>query len=415
MTATMRPQGIDEDTMDDATRHRRVLPASLPDVAAHRNTHGPLPQPRDLIGLVGEAGLTGRGGAGFPTARKLAAVAATGRTRRPVVVANGTESEPASQKDRALLAHAPHLVLDGLHLVAEALRADRAIVYLPRVSGDRLAEQVAQRRAAGWDRLAVEIMVAPQGFVVGEESAVVSAIEGGPAKPRDKRKLIVEAGVRGAPTLVQNVETLAHIALIARHGPTWFRERGTADEPGTFLVTVGGAVKTPGVYEHPLGASLGALLSAAGGPVGPLQAVLVGGYHGAWVLPDPELPVSRAALAAYGTGPGAGVVLPLPAEACGLAESARITRYLADQSAGQCGPCRNGLPHMADTLARLAQGSGGPGLVEEVRRMTALVTGRGACHHPDGTARFVRSTLLAFSAEVELHLAGRCRASGGRG
>jgi NADH:ubiquinone oxidoreductase subunit F (NADH-binding) len=407
--------------MAETVGQRRVLPASLPDLTAHRNTHGPLPQPRDLIGLVGEAGLTGRGGAGFPTARKIAAVAGAGRTRRPVVVANGTESEPASQKDRALLAHAPHLVLDGLHLAAEALGADRAIVYAPRASGDRLAEQVAQRRAAGWDRLAVEIMIAPPGFVVGEESAVVSAIEGGPAKPRDKRRLIVEAGVRGAPTLVQNVETLAHIALIARHGPTWFRERGTADEPGTFLVTVGGAVKTPGVYEHPLGASLGALLSAAGGPVGPLQAVLVGGYHGAWVLPDPELPVSRAALAAYGTGPGAGVVLPLPARACGLAESARITRYLADQSAGQCGPCRNGLPHMADTLGRLAlgfqqtPGAGGSGLVEEVRRMTALVAGRGACHHPDGTARFVRSTLLAFSAEVELHLAGRCRARDGRG
>jgi NADH:ubiquinone oxidoreductase subunit F (NADH-binding) len=412
MTATVK--------QDEAVGHRRLLPASLPDLDAHRRTHGPLPQPGDLIGLVGEAGLTGRGGAAFPTARKLAAVASAGRTRRPVVVANGAESEPASEKDRALLAHAPHLVLDGLHLVAEALGADRAIAYLPRAAGDRLAEQVAQRRAAGWDRLAVEIMVAPQGFVVGEESAVVSALEGGPAKPRDKRRLIVEAGVRGAPTLVQNVETLAHIALIARHGPTWFRGQGTADEPGTFLVTVGGAVKTPGVYEHPLGTSLSALLSAAGGPVGPLQAVLVGGYHGAWVPPDPELPVSRAALAAYGTGPGAGVVLPLPAQACGLAESARIARYLADQSAGQCGPCRNGLPHLADTLGRLAQGfqqaqGGGAGLAEEVRRMTALVTGRGACHHPDGTARFVRSTLLAFSAEVELHLAGRCRARGGRG
>jgi NADH:ubiquinone oxidoreductase subunit F (NADH-binding) len=413
MTATMRPRGTDKQETDDAVGHRRLLPASLPDLDAHRRTHGPLPQPRDLIGLVGEAGLTGRGGAAFPTARKLAAVAAAGRTR-PVVVANGTESEPASQKDRALLAHAPHPVLDGLHLVAQALGADRAIAYLPRAAGDRLAEQVAQRRAAGWDRLAVEIMVAPPGFVVGEESAVVSAVEGGPAKPRDKRRLIVEAGVRGAPTLVQNVETLAHIALIARHGPTWFRGQGTADEPGTFLVTVGGAVKTPGVYEHPLGASLSALLSAAGGPLGPLQAVLVGGYHGAWVPPDPELPVSRAALAAHGTGPGAGVVLPLPAQACGLAESARIARYLADQSAGQCGPCRNGLPHLADTLGRLAHG-GGAALAEEVRRMTALVTGRGACHHPDGTARFVRSTLLAFSAEVELHLAGRCRARDGRG
>ena len=397
---------------------RLLPPGGRPDgLAGHLAALGPLPYrggPGRLIADVAESGLTGRGGAAFPVARKLAAVAAG---RRPVVVGNGAESEPLSGKDAALLRAAPHLVLDGLQLAAEAVGARRAIlaVHPGGYAGGALTGALAQRQAAGLDRVPVELAEATDGFLAGQETALISALNGGLGRPAFTPPRVSERGVGGHPTLVQNVETLAHIALIARHGPTWFRERGTADEPGTFLVTVGGAVKTPGVYEHPLGASLGALLSAAGGPVGPLQAVLVGGYHGAWVLPDPELPVSRAALAAYGTGPGAGVVLPLPAEACGLAESARITRYLADQSAGQCGPCRNGLPHMADTLARLAQGSGGPGLVEEVRRMTALVTGRGACHHPDGTARFVRSTLLAFSAEVELHLAGRCRARGGRG
>jgi NADH:ubiquinone oxidoreductase subunit F (NADH-binding) len=406
MTATMR--GADADA---TVGHRRLLPGSLPTLAEHARIHGPLPRAGDhLIGRIGEAGLTGRGGAAFPTARKLTVVA--GQGRRPVVVANGAEGEPASEKDRALLLHGPHLVLDGLQLVAEAVGAGRAIAYVPRAAGDRLADQLAQRRAAGWDRLPVEIVVAPHAFIAGEESAVVSAIEGGPARPRDKRQLVLTKGVRGAPTLVQNVETLAHVALIARHGPAWFRAAGTVHEPGTFLATVNGSVATPGVYELPLGLSLRALLAGAGGPTAPLQAVLIGGYHGGWVPPNPELPLSGAALRPYGAAPGAGVVLALPDHACGLAESARIARYLADQSAGQCGPCRNGLPHLADTLAALAQPTHATRreLAAEVARMTSIVTGRGACHHPDGTARFIRSALHAFSSEVELHLSGRCRA-----
>ena len=404
MTATIRGPEV-------AVGHRRLLPGSLPNLSDHTRTHGPLPRPgQELIGLVGEAGLTGRGGAGFPAARKLEAVARNGTGKRPVVIANGAESEPASGKDRILLTHAPHLVLDGLSLIAEAVGAQRAVAYLPRAVGDRLADQIAQRRAAGWDRLAVEIAVAPESFVAGEESAVVAAIEGGPARPRDKRRLIVESGVKGAPTLVQNVETLAHIALIARHGPAWFRGQGTTDEPGTFLATVGGAVAAPGVHEVPYGVSLGTLLAAGGGPVGPVQSVLVGGYHGAWVPPDPDLPITRAALRPYGATPGAGVILALPAQACGLVEGARIVGYLAQQSAGQCGPCRNGLPHLAGTLAQLAQAVRRPSLPAEVARMTAVVSGRGACHHPDGTARLVRSTLHAFADEVNAHLSGRCRA-----
>jgi NADH:ubiquinone oxidoreductase subunit F (NADH-binding) len=123
--------------------------------------------------------------------------------------------------------------------------------------------------------------------------------------------------VDGAPTLVQNVETLAHIALIARHGAAWFRAAGTPDEPGTFLATVGGAVATPRVVETGYGVPLNELLDAAGGATAPLQAVLVGGYHGGWIPAHPALPVSRAALAPYGASPGAGVVLALPTGVCG--------------------------------------------------------------------------------------------------
>src|SRR5205823_2888006 len=183
-------------------------------------------------------------------------------------------------KDRTLLTRGPHLVLDGPQLAADAVGADRAYAYVPPGPVARAVRAaVDARAAAGWDRVRVEVVEAPEAFVAGEESAVVAAVEGRRAVPRDKARLVVEAGVRGRPTLVQNVETLAHLALIARHGAGWFREQGTRAEPGTFLATVGGAVAEPGVYEAPYGIPILELLDRAGGTSGPARAVLDGGWH----------------------------------------------------------------------------------------------------------------------------------------
>ncbi len=406
----------------------RLLRAGWTDLASHRRAYGPLPRlgGSAVIDLVNRAGLTGRGGAGFPTGRKLAAVATAGQRRRggrPVVVGNAAEGEPASAKDRVLLTTSPHLVLDGLQLAAAAVGAGRAYLYVNPHSAASARAALAERT----DPVRVTLVDAPDRFISGQESAVVARIEGRPAIPRDTPHRVVESGVRGAPTLVQNVETLAHLALVTRYGPTWFRQVGTPDEPGTFLASVSGAVRTPGVYEAPLGIPLGQLYELAGGLRSPVQAVLVGGYHGAWLPPDGTLPLSRAGLRPYGASPGAGVVVALPYGVCGLAESARVVSYLAGQSARQCGPCLNGLPRMADTLTRLAwspplstaahRGSGrqsappDPRLPGEVARLASLVTGRGACAHPDGTARFVTSTLRTFDAEVRAHLAGYCTAT----
>jgi NADH:ubiquinone oxidoreductase subunit F (NADH-binding) len=390
----------------------RVLAAAADSLDGHARRNGPVPWhggPGRLLPALEASGLTGRGGAGFPTWRKLAAVA---RGDRPVVVGNGSEGEPASSKDRTLLIRAPHLVLDGLQLAAECVGAEQAYLYLP--AGDvTTAVQLAltQRRAAGWDRLRVELVAAPDRFVAGEASAVVAAVEGRPAVPRDKARRVSEAGVHGRPTLVQNVETLAHLALIARYGAGWFRGQGTRDEPGTFLATVTGAVRAPGVYELPYGVPLSALLDWAGGPAAPLRAVLVGGFHGAWVPAKlAGVGISRAALRDLGASPGAGIVRALPVTQCGLTEAAMIAEYLAGQSAAQCGPCLNGLPRMADTLRRLARRERDPRLPAEVHRLAGLVERRGACHHPDGTARFVRSSLVTFADDVRMHLTGYCAA-----
>ncbi len=390
----------------------RLLGAAAPDLATHLARNGPVPAagPR-LIDELERAGLTGRGGAAFPAYRKLAAVAAG---RRPVVIGNAAEGEPASAKDRTLLWHAPHLVLDGLQLAAAAVGARRAYLYLPAELVAPVRVALAQRTAARVDRVPVELVEAPDTFVAGEETAVISRITGGAAIPKDKRVRPTESGAFGAPTLVQNVETLAHLALIARHGASWFRRVGTASQPGTFLATLGGAVVRPGVYEAAYGTPVQGMLALAGGATGPLRAVLVGGYHGAWLTGDQlGTGMDRDALRPLGASPGAGVLVALPRASCALVETSVILDYLAGQGAGQCGPCLHGLPRLAAEFGMLARRDRHvQRLTERIGVLSSFVERRGACHHPDGTARLARSALTTFADDVSAHLAGRCLATG---
>jgi NADH:ubiquinone oxidoreductase subunit F (NADH-binding) len=406
----------------------RLLPPSRDagtdqDLAAHLARYG-RPAYRDrpgaLLADVEAAGLTGRGGAAFPVHRKLRAVldAAAARRRTPVLVGNAAESEPASGKDATLLWLSPHLVLDGLQLAAEAAGADRAVLALhaepvPGGPGDavagRLRAALAARQAAGTDRVPVTLAAVPAAFLAGQETALLSHLAGGPAIPAFTPPRVTERGLGGAPTLVQNVETLAHLALIARRGPHWFRAAGTADEPGSMLATVHRAGRPPLITEVPLGIPLNDL---AGG-LRPDDAVLVGGYHGTWLTGAQArgLTLDNRSLATAGARVGAGVLAVLPPGRCGLAETARVTRYLALESAGQCGPCLNGLPRIAAALAEIAARRARPELVADLARWSGLVTGRGACHHPDGTARFVASALRAFAADLDQHQRGRCLAA----
>jgi NADH:ubiquinone oxidoreductase subunit F (NADH-binding) len=213
--------------------------------------------------------------------------------------------------------------------------------------------------------------------------------------------------VAGRPTLVLNAETLAQVGLVARHGAAWFRSAGTADDPGTSLFTVTGSVARPGVVEAPRGTSLRHVL-AASEPVRP-TAVLVGGYHGAWVPTSSlDVPLTRTALAPWNAAVGAGVLHVLDDGTCPLRFAAEVVDYLSEESARQCGPCLNGLPHLAKNLHRLASGVRDPRLPVEIARMARQVTGRGACAHPDGSARFVASTLDIFRDHVAAHLEGWC-------
>jgi NADH:ubiquinone oxidoreductase subunit F (NADH-binding) len=398
----------------EATRLPRLLPATghPMDLQTHLHVHGRVLYrggPGMLIHTIESAGLTGRGGAAFPTHRKLAAVA--NQKGVPVVVGNGAEGEPASDKDKTLLWSCPHLVLDGLQLAAETVGARQVHLYVHRNPHliQRLESALAERATAGLDRIAVGLVSAPARFLTGEESAVARRIEGGPALPRFTSQRVFESGVKGAPTLVQNVETLAQLALISRYGPAWFRAVGTEAEPGSMLTTVRLADGSGGVVETAIGTPIAELLRLNDQPT---RAVLVGGYHGAWLTPEQggRLTLSNADLQPLGAAVGAGVLAALPADRCGLVESARVVRYLALESAGQCGPCLNGLPRIAAALSQLADRRSTPAVQDDLQRFSGLVEGRGACHHPDGTVRFVRSALTVFADEVTLHEAGLCSA-----
>ena len=369
------------------------------------------PSCRALIELVDSSGLCGRGGASFPTALKLAAVARTKGV--PIVVGNGTEGEPASSKDKVLMARSPHLVLDGAVVAAQAVGAREAVLVCHPAVRDLVDIAIKTRREMGNDLVRLRTVIAAERFVAGEASAMIHWLEKGEPTPTRNPPRLSERGLNGRPTLVQNVETLAHLALIARFGANWYRGVGTEAEPGSMLVTLIGAVQRPGVYEVAVGTKVSDVLDLAGGADGRPQALLFGGYFGSWTSFDnaSERPLSRAGLAPLNAAPGAGLIAVLAAEICGLAETARVARYLASESAGQCGPCVFGLPALAGELESLA--AGGQFDRSLLDRWLDQVDGRGACRHPDGAVRMVRSALAVFADELERHSRGRCCSPGG--
>lgn len=378
-----------------------------------RQTKGPS---AELVALVEASGLQGRGGAAFPAGRKLRTVAeARGRA---LVLVNGVEGEPMSGKDKVLMRYVPHLVLDGAAIAAVAVGA-RAVVIVVGSDGAgasaAMRAAIAERTRGRHDRVSFRLVSVPVRFVAGEETALVNWLNGGPVKPLFTPPRPFERGVHGSPTLVQNVETLANVALIARFGSDWFRALGTADEPGSALVTFAGAIAQPGIYEIPLGLPLAELITRAGGLTRQVSAFLVGGYFGAWVSAEDATTIRLldSQLRPLGATLGGRVIFALPQSTCGIVETARLSRYLADESAGQCGPCVRGLDAVASSLQALAWGKRDTRLDDKrLDRWLLQIEGRGACRHPDGAARLIASGLRVFSAERDRHRAGTCTGTG---
>jgi NADH:ubiquinone oxidoreductase subunit F (NADH-binding) len=421
----------------DAHRPVRLTGPDPDDLDAHLLRYGPCPAAfgsagEQLIDTLDRIGLSGRGGGHFPAARKWLTVLRSGAAG--VVVANAAEGEPASAKDAALLQHRPHLVLDGLACAAQAVAATRAVVWL-HTGADATRRAVlralAERHAAGLADPPVEVVTGPDGYLSGESSAIVRALSGGPALPSFSRRPAARAGIAGRPTLVHNVETLARVAIAARTGSAGYRDstlvtvvaggRRTVLEllPQTTLgsavdAALGSRVGTTdarvGTTGSPFGTT-GSRAGTTGSPAAP-RAVLVGGYGGSW-LPWPvaaTLPLNEPALRAAGAGLGCGVLAVLPGGCCGLAQTAALVDYLARSGAGQCGPCLFGLNDLAGLFTDLSRGRARRADLRRVLVFTGEIEGRGACHHPDGVIRLLRTALTTFADEVDHHLRRRCTA-----
>ena len=389
--------------------------AGAESLAAHRARIGDLPRPDDpsaIIPVLAAAGLLGRGGAGFPVARKWASVAERG-DGDAIVLVNGAEGEPLSAKDRVLMTARPHLVLDGAELAAAAVGARRIVLYVGAEHGhaiDALDWAVEERRAVrgkGASRIPVEIVTPPRSYVAGEESAAVHFVNEGDPRPTSTPPRPYERGVDGRPTLVQNVESLAHAALIARFGDRWYREAGRGETRGTALFTVSGAPQS-GVVELEVGTSLAEVaaaagVEAAGGPV------LLGGYFGGWVAGAEawRVPLDPIELRRSGRAFGCGVVSFLDERSCGVRVTAQILDFMAGSSAAQCGPCVFGLRAIADAAARLAYGHARDDDLRRIAGWSETLAGRGACRHPDGAVGLVRSALRVFDAEFARHQRNR--------
>jgi NADH:ubiquinone oxidoreductase subunit F (NADH-binding) len=364
------------------------------ELATHRSMHGAQQHrtQRALVDQTAAVRLLGRGGAGFPVSRKLAAMTAGPSVE---VVVNGSESEPASRKDRTLMTLTPHLVLDGALLVARALQTRRVTIAVhDRAAHDSLRQAVDERRTTEPHPERVAVRLQPARFVAGEVRAVLNGLDGRPALPPGRRTLPSERGLHGAPTFASNVETFAQLALLVSLGVREYAGVGDPEEPGTTLLTLVGDVPHAGVVEVPTGLPAATLLG--GGDGGP---VLIGGYHGHWVADVGELRLARPALRAAGTPLNAGVIARLPGAGCALAEVSAVASWLARQSAGQCGPCLFGTSAVAGDVRALLHGRPAPDVTARLRGLTR----RGACAHPDGTAAFVSSALAALTAEIRAH------------
>jgi NADH-quinone oxidoreductase subunit F len=382
-----------------------------------------LADPAAIIPTIEAAGLRGLGGAGFPTHRKWAAVAAqppptdgSGKW----VICNGNEDEPGTFKDRFLLTRTPHQVIEGALIAALAVGARNVALYVN--PGEAAAVEVLRAAAASWEgqdllrRLAavlggemrVSVFLGSGLYIGGEETAAVASVMGGFPFPSLKPPFPAEKGVGDAPTLVNNVETLAHVVHILRHGPDWYRALGRGGAPGTKLYSLSGDVLRPGLHELPMGTTLRELVLDHGGGVlagKPFKAVFTGGPSNTLLTAaDLDVALDFDSLRARGSRLGTGAMIVVGEGTSILRKTSEYVAFFAANSCGQCPPCKIGTHQVARILERIEAGAGRPGDLEALENLTRLLPGSGRCGLVDGAATVLASSLKTFRREYELAL-----------
>ena len=374
----------------------------------------------DVIEEVKLSGLRGRGGSGFPTALKWEKVA---HHRVPVryVVANGSEGEPGSHKDHFLISRTPHQILEGMIIAAYAVGASQAHLFVKESFPEGIGIlQIARQEAMSAGLLGanilgssfsldLQIFIGPAAYIAGEETALLEALEGRPPRPRPKPPFYpTEMGLFNKPTVVNNIETFAHVAQILSEGPSWFRSRGTQKSPGTMVFSVSGSVAKPILVELPLGFSLRRLLEDyAGGPLPgeSFQCFFTGGpSFGILPAKDIDTPLDYDSLRAKGTGLGSAGIIVLGSKDCPVATSWKFASFYETGSCGQCPPCRLGTETLSGLLEMVETGHGTKETVDRIRKVAEMIKGRGNCGLITASAYMVQSLLQHFPDLVESHL-----------
>ncbi len=353
---------VDASVVDAA---RAVVPGGLTRVTANRTSETPdwrgwrtarEMSPSDVVALVSESRLLGRGGAYFPVQLKWSgAIDAASRNGEPILVANGEEGEPGTFKDRWLMERDPQRVLEGIRIATYALGASEAYWYINGMA-DRSAQAAADAIATAGDAglldgLQIEIRRGAGGYVCGEESVILESIEGRRAVPRLKPPYPTERGLWGRPTAINSVETLSNLPDILEFGADWFHEVGADAAPGTKLIQLSGAFANRGVIELPLGTPVARIVEL-GQPTEALVGVTMGGPSGGFLAPrNFDTPIAPGAMDGHGALLGAGGIIAIP-QSFGIERALSVwAEYNANESCGKCTPCREGSGRLAEALA----------------------------------------------------------------
>ncbi len=375
--------------------------------------------PEEVVGLVKDAGLRGRGGAGFPTGVKWGMVPhGADAPAQKYLIANGDEMEPGTFKDRLLLEGDPHQFIEGMVIAAYAIGASVGYLFLRGeyvLAAQRCRQAIAEARqrgllgrnikGTGFD-FELHLHTSAGRYICGEETALINSLEGKRAVPRAKPPFPTVAGLFGKPTVVNNVETICNVPHIVQFGPDWYKGLSKTANGGTKLYGVSGKVTHPGAWEMPMGTSAREIIEGQAGGLRAglkLRGFLPGGASTDFLTPEHlDTPMDYDAIAKAGSRMGTGTIIVLDDQTSLVGALRNLEHFFAQESCGWCTPCRDGLPWTEKLLIEIEAGRGRPGDLELLAQQTRLLgPGRTFCAHAPGAMEPVQSALKHFRAELE--------------
>jgi NADH-quinone oxidoreductase subunit F len=374
-------------------------------------------KPSDVLDLTEKSGLRGRGGAAFPTGRKWSFLPANKPLR--YLVCNCDEAEPGTFKDRMLLEYAPHLVLEGMLIGSYGVGAHHAFIYIRgefKRGYEIFCAALEEARRAGYVGsdlfgtgydLEVTVHRGAGAYICGEETGLLNSLEGKRGEPRLKPPFPAIEGLYGAPTVVNNVETLAYLVPILRNGAQWFAAVGTERSKGYKIVSVSGHVQSPGNYEIPLGTTVREIIELAGGlrPGRKFMAVQPGGGSSACIFEEHlDLPYDYESMAKAGSMLGSGAFVVFDDTTDFVNAAYNLVRFFAHESCGQCTPCREGGSWMERVLERLVEHRGVAGDEEMLLRVSSTITGLNLCALGDSIEPFLKSVMTRFPEQFRARI-----------